>query len=129
MTLIEIAGHAVIFLFGFGLVIWTILSVLRTFVLPRSINTLMARSVFLAVWALFSPFIYRMRTYPPRDRLLSMFAPSVLFVLPLAVLTLIWLGYAAMFWGISAALNPREALIMSGSSLMTLGFKFVDELP
>lgn len=57
-----------------------------------------------------------------------MLSPVAMFVLPLVWLALIIAGYAAMYWAINPALSVREVFILSGSSLMTLGFAFQDSM-
>jgi hypothetical protein len=52
---------------------------------------------------------------------MAFYAPVSLLVLTPVWLIMVWLGYAAMFWGIGVD-SWRTALLESGSSLMTLGF-------
>ena len=58
-----------------------------------------------------------------------MLSPVAMFLLPMVWLTLITMGYAAMYWALDPTLGLRDALILSGSSLMTLGFAYRDTLP
>ncbi|MEO0563873.1 MAG: hypothetical protein AAF125_17340, partial [Chloroflexota bacterium] len=113
---------------GAALVIWTINQALRSFVLPRSDRAFLTIAVFTVV----SKF-YRLQFTPNtgfarRDRVLAMLSPVSMFLLPLVWLGLIIVGYAAMYWGINPALPIREVFVLSGSSLMTLGFAFQDSL-
>jgi hypothetical protein len=88
--------------------------------------------VFIASSALFRWYIWLRRAdfgSPQRERIMAFFAPLTLFSLPLIWLTLVMFGYTGVFWAVSKSLNWREALVMSGSSLMTLGFKFQNEIP
>lgn len=71
----------------------------------------------------------KMIRYEQRDRILAYFAPVSLLVMPLVWLFLIWVGFAFIDFAISTRLDLRESFIMSGSSLMTLGFKYDDEAP
>jgi hypothetical protein len=52
---------------------------------------------------------------------MAMFAPTALFLLPLAWIILVTFGYMAMYWAVGV--RPLfEAFRLSGSSLLTLGF-------
>jgi len=57
-----------------------------------------------------------------------MLSPVAMFVLPLVWLGLIIVGYGAMYWAIDPALSFRDTVILSGSSLMTLGFAYQDTM-
>lgn len=122
-----------ILIFGFGLWLsgYTILSALRTFVLPRGEPTLITGLVFSAVRRL-TEILLNIRkhpTYEMRDRALALLSPISLFILPMVWLTLITFGYTGMYWSLSSAVGWREAFLLSGSSLMTLGFQYNDEMP
>ena len=117
------------FAFGAWLAGATVLSAIRTFVLPRSENALLTRFVFTVVRAFIGLRLKRAKNYPETDRTLAFISPLALFILPLLWLSLVSLGYTAMFWSISDSLNLRESFVLSGSSLLTLGFRFQNELP
>ena len=55
---------------------------------------------------------------------MALYAPVSLLALPAVWLTLVLLGYMAMFWALG--LTPGDALRASGSSLLTLGFAEVE---
>ncbi|MBL8058001.1 MAG: hypothetical protein JNK29_14950, partial [Anaerolineales bacterium] len=106
---------------GFWLIGAAVLSALRTFVLPRSAPDPITRGVFRVVRLLFHLRVKRLRTFAAQDAALAMYAPASLLAMPMALLTLVTLGYAAVFW----ALGVRPffaAFLESGSSLLTLGF-------
>lgn len=106
---------------GLMLVGWTIISAIRSFVLPRSDNVFLTRVVFKISGKLFALRMAGASTYAGRDRIMAMFAPFSLLFLPVAWLTLITLGYMIMFWALGA--RPwYNAFLLSGSSLLTLGF-------
>jgi hypothetical protein len=116
---------------GLLLVLFTIMTAIRVFVLPRGENAWLARLIFRTVYSLFLLRAYKVDTYRERDAILALFAPVVLLVQPLIYLTLIVIGYMPIY----QALDPRpltlytleEAFHLSGSSLMTLGFAAVGE--
>lgn len=106
---------------GAWLVIYTLISAIRTFVLPRGENVPITRWVFQIVYFLFFRMrVEKARTYEQRDRALSFFAPSGLLVLPLISTLLILLGYSGIYWAMG--IQPWESAIThSGSTLLTLG--------
>jgi len=109
------------FLAGGIFVLWTLSSAIQSFVVPRSANTFLTRMVFVYVNKIFQ---FRMRwakTYAQRDAIMALFAPITLLVLPLVWIACILIGYSFMYWG--AGIDPfTEAVTLSGSSLLTLGY-------
>lgn len=115
------------FVAGAWLVSWTLKSVVRTFVLPRSDNVFLTRFIFVQIFRVFQLRTKRVNTYEARDRVMALFAPIALLATPVVGLILILLGYTAMFWG--TGVEPlQEAFLLSGSSLFTLGFARDDTL-
>jgi hypothetical protein len=98
----------------------TLRSAVRTFILPRAANTLIARWVFRAVGALFRRRAARASSYEARDRAMELYAPIALLVLPAVWLALVGLGYMAMYMGLGIG-SLEQAFALSGSSLLTLG--------
>lgn len=118
--------HFVVFILGLALVARTIFSALQTFVLPRSASDQLTRLVFLTIRYLLAPFLKRAHTYVNRDRIMALYAPfSLLALVPIWYL-LVSLGYTGMYWALGAAW--QEAFVLSGSSLLTLGFAAPDSL-
>jgi hypothetical protein len=113
---------------GAALVLRTLLSVVRTFVLPRSARDIVGRAVFLVLRRLFGLLIWRARTYEAVDSIMALYAPIGLLTLPLVWLFLLLVGYAAMFWAIGVD-DLLAAIDLSGSSLVTLGFIQAHTLP
>jgi hypothetical protein len=97
-----------------------VLSAIRTFVVPRGDNDALTRFVFRATRRLFNLAASPRRSYETRDRIMSYYGPLALMSLPVWWLILLTLCFAAMFWGLG--LPPAEAIVVSGSSLLTLGF-------
>ena len=60
------------------------------------------------------------RPYEFRDRVMAYYGPISLVLLPAWWLVLIALGFALIFWVLGEPLG--DAIITSGSSLLTLGF-------
>ena len=123
MVLLRIAAAGV----GIFIVVGTVISAVKAFILPRAVNVWLTRFAFLAVGAFFKLRVKRAKTYEARDGIMAMYAPLVLFLLPIFLLTLILVGYTFMFW----ALEPQpisDALRLSGSSLLTLGYASGNEI-
>ncbi len=109
------------FLIGAAIVIYTFLSAVRTFVMPRSSNVMLTRIVFRAMNLAFRIRLRRVTTYEDRDRAMALYAPLTLLVLPAVWAAIILVGYMFMYW----AIEPRplyDIFSLSGSSLLTLGF-------
>jgi hypothetical protein len=123
MLLAQIAA----LLSGLTLVFLTLMSAIRIFVLPRNASDKIARGVFLVTRRLFDLRIAFARSYLERDRVMALYAPLGLLALLLTWLSLMVVGYAAMFWASGETL--WDAFRISGSSLLTLGFAFPVGLP
>lgn len=109
------------FALGFALVVATLLSAVRNFVLPRAAQDRITRITFRTIRLLFDMAVDRAPDFEAKDRLLAMYSPLVLLSLPPIWLTLVCLGYTGMFW--AAGVEPLYAAFWeSGSSLLTLGF-------
>lgn len=110
---------------GFTIVAATFLSAVRTFVLPRSSPTLLTRVVFLFMRDLFSLAERRAASYEQRDRILALYAPLSLLTMVPVWLICILIGFIGMFWA-AGDRSWYQALRISGSSLLTLGFVPLD---
>lgn len=120
--------EALVLLAGAALVALTLLSAVRTVVLPRGVPATITTGVFLVMRRLFGLRLRFARTYGDKDRVLALYAPLSLLLLPGVWLTLVLTGYMGMFW--SLGVRPvRAAFTVSGSSLLTLGFAGVPDLP
>ncbi len=116
------------FLIGAAVIVATLRSAIRTFVLPRSANDPLTRSVFLVIRTLFRPFTAERRPYRARDAAMAMYAPVGLLALPVVWLFLVMMGYMDLFWAVGVG-DLRSAFLISGSSLLTLGFASANTLP
>ena len=105
----------------------TLVSAIRTFVLPRSAPDQITRIVFVAMRRLFELRLRRARTYAERDQALALYAPFSLLALPPTWLALVLLGYMGMYWALGVP-SWREAFRISGSSLLTLGIASREDL-
>lgn len=105
---------------GAALVVSTLGSAVKTVVLPRAKASRITRSVFRMLRLVFGVVTRPMR-FERKDRILGAYAPLGLILLLAIWLSLVLLGFAAIFWGIEDA-GARAAFDLSGSSLLTLGF-------
>ncbi len=119
--LVEIPVRILAFVFGVSLVMRTLLSAVRTFILPRSARDRL--SAFYFGW--WRRFFYwranRVHTYEERDRIMAMFAPLSLILIPGFWLALVGTGYTLIYWSLGAD-SLYTAFAHSGSTLTTLGF-------
>jgi hypothetical protein len=119
-----------VLVFGVGVVIVTVtlLSVTRVLLVPRSAPDNLVRVVFLAIRFLFRLWTNPTRPYSQRDAVMAFYAPISLLILLPVWLALVLIGYTGMFWALGVP-TWNEAFRESGSSLFTLGFAPVDNLP
>jgi hypothetical protein len=102
------------------LVILTLFSAVRTFILPRGAPDPLVRNVFLANRFIFNLLARRMRSYASLDSLMAYYAPLGSLALLPTWLILVSLGFTAMYWALGD-LTWFQAFRLSGSSLLTLG--------
>jgi hypothetical protein len=121
-------AEVVAFAAGALLVVGTLLSAVRTVVLPRAAAVRLTRMVFVAVRRVFEWWARRCQTYERQDAVLAHFAPVALLLLPVVWLSIVLVAGTAMFWGLGQ--RPLDdAFITSGSSLLTLGFATASDVP
>jgi hypothetical protein len=97
----------------------TLMSAVRTFVVPRDRSTALTRVVFLT---LRKPFVAvaKRRDAAGSHRVMRLFAPMALLTLPAVWLFVTWICFATFFWSFDD-ISVRSALEISGSSVTTLG--------
>lgn len=109
-----------VFLLGVMLVIWTVMTAVRTFVLPRGENAFLSRQVFRILRWLFLAAARPAKTYHDQDRILAFYAPIALIMLLFTYLLMVMLGFACINWALGVD-DVLIALELSGSSILTLG--------
>lgn len=109
------------FLLGVVIITITLLSAVRAFVLPRSAQDPIMRVHFRTMRQIFHWIMGHMKSYEERDQLFAFYAPlTLLLLLPVWLIgTLI--GFALLFWAMGIS-SLTHAFMLSGSSLLTLGF-------
>jgi hypothetical protein len=122
---IELIFRTAAFLLGAAMVVRTLLSAIRTFILPRSVRDRVSAIYFVTWRKLFYWRANRVRTYEARDRIMAMFAPLSLILIPVFWLSLVGTGYTLIYWALGVD-SLYDAFVHSGSSLTTLGFSRVE---
>lgn len=109
-----------LFVAGFAIVLFTLLSAVRAIVLPRSEHVTLNTLVFGALQWLFYLISLRAATYAARDRVMALIGPVGLLALPIVWLSMLSVGYTLMYY--AAGVRPwLRAYDISGSALLTLG--------
>src|SRR5439155_14238537 len=115
---------------GIVILVWTLLDVFRTLVMPRAARgrLRLSRVLFQAMWRPWRWAGVRRKTIEGRERVLATAAPFFFFVLLVGWVSLALLGYALVLWspafvhGMGRSDGSfADALYTSGSSLFTLG--------
>ncbi len=119
---LDLLARVALIMAGVTIVWRTMLSAVRTFVLPRSAPDAIASFVFRNILKLFAWRTRHTVTYDERDTLMAMYAPTAMIALPVLWFALVMIGYALVYWALG---EPRldDAVMISGYSLLTLGFK------
>jgi hypothetical protein len=116
-----IVAQVVAVVAGTLVVVWTLVSAVKSVVVPRGVIPSITRVHFVSIRKLFNIFAGPSRPYETRDRVLALYAPLALVTLPAVWAVLVLVGFTAIFWG--TGVQPlTEAFATSGSSLFTLGF-------
>jgi len=112
----------VVFIAGAVLVLWVLLTAVRTVVLPRAVRAPLSWGVFGIVVAVFKFVAARRRSYEAQEGTLALVGPVGLLAVPVSWMVLVLAGFSAMFWATDTALGVDGALNLAGSSMTTLGF-------
>jgi len=98
----------------------TVLSAVRTFVVPRGVNDRLTALAFHLIRRIFNLVASPSKPYAYRDRVLAYYGPIALVLLPAWWIVLLITGFGLVYWAMG--LPIVDALEVSGSSLLTLGF-------
>jgi hypothetical protein len=113
---------------GLILVATTFLSAAKTVVLPRGGSNRLTRLVFVVTRYLFEFRAHPKRPFAERDRILSLWAPIGLLLLPFAWSTSMTIGFTGLHWAVGGD-GFRNSFLRSGSSWFTLGSEPSRALP
>lgn len=114
-------GSVLLFFVGMIAVAATLISAIRTVVLPRAAQSWLTGMIFGASGKLFRLLANERRSFEARDGVMALFAPITLVLMPLVWVVVVGAGYTAMFVAVGDY-SWIEAFEVSGSSLLTLGF-------
>jgi hypothetical protein len=106
---------------GLALLLVTGSSVVKTFLVPRGTRSRFTALVAGAVYGFYHRLTARIDDLGRREQVLAGAAPTFLLTLLTSWLACLLIGYALVFWPLTAGSFPA-ALRESGSSLFTLGF-------
>ena len=105
---------------GLALELMVLDAAVRTFLLPRVANVRLSRALAHVIGGVFDLLSSPRRSYPTRDRILSLY-PSIMLLSYQAL----WLGLSVIAFALGfvalGAPDPARAVALSGSSLFTLG--------
>src|SRR6266498_5797986 len=113
---------------GIVILLWTLLDVFRTLVMPRAARgrSRLSRILFRPLWRPWRWVGVRRKTIQARERILAGAAPFFFFVLLVGWVSLALLGYALILWSPAFVdgMGPGEgsfagAVYASGTSLFT----------
>jgi hypothetical protein len=128
LNTVDVVARVVLFGLGLLLVGAVLGSAVRTVVLPRGVQARLTTLVFVGMRHVFRLRLGLAPSYERRDRVMAPYAPLSLLVLTLVWLLVVAAGYTAMFWALGSR-SVRESVVLSGSSLFTLGFVHPPDLP
>lgn len=112
-------------LIGVAIVLATLFSAVKTFVLPRAAPDPISSLVFRMIRRLIQFLTKRVRSYYQRDRVMAYFAPISLLALLPVWYSLITVGYTLVYWAMGGV-SIYQAFRVSGSSLLTLGYATIE---
>ena len=121
LALSDIASRTGIFIIGLFIVVITMISLLRTVIVPRPLRSSLSGFVMWVVWRITRAISALRRTYRGRDQVLAWTGPVMILMMLVAWLIGFLFGYAMLIYGISG-MDFNQAIRQSGSSLLTLGF-------
>lgn len=111
-VLVGVAGTAVVLV--------TIMSAIRTTILPRGTQSRVSSAVISVTRFLFRLRARRSQAYESRDRIMAMLGPVALLAILASWLLLVLFGFTLIYLG-ATVLSGAKALELSGSSMFTLG--------
>ncbi len=100
---------------------------IRTVVVPRAEQVWLVRVLFIVMRALFEVPVKLRSDWRAKDRVLARYAPFTLMLLPLLWAVFITIGFAVMFWALDVG-SLEDSILLSGSSLTTLGIRSTDSV-
>ncbi len=115
-----LAARVVVGLVSAGVVVWVVVSAVRTVILPRAAASVLTRGVVVLVWVALGLRLGRSQSYERRDAVYASLGPAFLLCLVSSWLVLVWSCFAGVLWAVYG--SGPHAFGTSASSLTTLGF-------
>lgn len=116
----------VVFAAGALIALLIVLSAVRTVAVPRGEQVTLAKVLFSVSGRLFSLLARLTRNPDRREAVRARYAPITMLMMPFVWAVCVITGFSLMFW--SLGVRPfRNALVLSGSSFTTLGFRSTDQ--
>lgn len=106
---------------GVMLVAMTLLSAVRTVVVPRGEQVVLTKVIFGALRHVVDVIVRLRSGFEWTDRVMSLYAPIGLLSLPLVWMSLIFAAFTGLFWAVGEG-PVGTSMDLAGSSLLTLGF-------
>ncbi len=117
---LEPSARVAAFVLGAALLVITIVSIVRTMVIPRASISFIYAIVLRSTDAFFGGFARLARGYPARDRILAWSGPIGVIVALIVWLALFLVAYALLTYSVSTD-TFAQAVLQAGSGLFTLG--------
>ncbi len=106
----------------------TLGSAVRTVVVPRGEQSFLSNVTVLSLRRVFNAAANRRKDWRKAEAVKARFAPMTLMFFPIVWAVGVTVGCAGLFWALGV--RPfTDAVVLSGSSLATLGFRDTQDLP
>jgi hypothetical protein len=122
------ALHVLALVLGIVLVVATLSSVFTTLVVPRATSSRILRAVSNGLARFARRVVHSLRTYEAKDRFMSLVGPFAMLLMFVVWLAALVVGFGLMAWWDSGGTVLR-AMVVSGSSVFTLGFATFPDRP
>ena len=123
-----IAVRILVGVVGVLVAVGTLGSAVRTVVVPRGEQSVLTSATVAVMRAVFNRIAHLRKDWRAEEAIKARFAPVTLMLFPLVWASGVILGCSGLFWALGV--DPyRDALVLSGSSLTTLGFRSTTDLP
>lgn len=119
---ITIASNVLAMVAGIALFLITLVSIFRTIVIPRTLNSTLSLVVMAGVLFVARSISRFKRSYKGRDSVLAWTGPTFIFVILVTWLFLFIIAYGLMIFAVSQKSSLGDGIRQAGSSLLTLGF-------
>ena len=123
-----IAVRILVGVLGGFVALGTMGSAVRTVVVPRGEQSFLANATMLTMRRVFNGASRRFKDQHRAEAVKARFAPVTLMLFPFIWAIGVISGCAGLFWALGVQ-PVQEAIVLSGSSLTTLGFRTTGDLP